>query len=140
MERQATSNPLRRFFGSRLFLLVVIPLLFLVVFGYIRAVYSGYKINQEIAELESEIRSLEKRKIESMEILQYVMSDDFVEAKARTELHMKKPGENMVVITNPTLEEAERPASDDDGPSNARLRNPIKWWYYFAHKSPPGDA
>lgn len=122
----------KRFLGSRLFLIIGVPLALLVAFGYVRSYYNGYKVNQEIAALEKEIKTLEHKKIESMEILDYVMSPNFVEEKARTELNMKKEGENVLVFKNEnTYQERETYKSEETG---QKMSNPLKWWYYFTDK------
>lgn len=122
-------SPIRRFFTSRLFLFIAIPAVMLAAFGLIRSFSTGYKIDQEIAALESEIRSLEKKRLESMEILKYVMSDTFVEAKARTELNLKRPEEKVLAVINKEAGKNEKNAA----PAAARqtLSNPVKWWHYF---------
>jgi cell division protein FtsB len=122
----------RNFLASPFFLIIAIPLAALVGFGFVRSYYSGYKINQEIESLKSEIESLERKKLESMEILNYVMSSDFVEEKARTELNMKKEGENVIVFKNDngyTSKNGSMVAS-----TGQKISNPIKWWYYFTNK------
>lgn len=129
MERIRHSSSVRRFFTSRLFLFIAIPAVIIAAFGLIRSFYTGYKIDQEIAALEAEIKSLEKKRLESMEILKYVTSDLFVEAKARTELNLKRPEEKVLAVINP---EAGRDAARAiSAPSRQTLNNPLKWWYYF---------
>lgn len=123
----------KRFLGSRLFLIIGIPLAFLITFSYIRSYYSGYKVNQEIAALERDIKTLEHKKLESMEILDYVMSSGFVEDKARTELNMKKEGENVLVFKNETAYSDRE--SYKDNSTGQKISNPLKWWYYFIDKS-----
>jgi cell division protein FtsB len=127
-------NPVRRFLTSRLFLLVTLPVVFMVTFGYLRSLFSGYKINQEISALQTEIQSLKKGKLESMRILDYVMSDSFVEAKARTELNMKKPGENVIIVTNSKNDLDSELENDISSTAGQVLSNPVKWWYYFNGK------
>jgi cell division protein FtsL len=123
----------KRFFGSRLFLIIGIPLALLIVFSYVRSYYSGYKVNQEIAALERDIKTLEHKKLESMEILDYVMSSVFVEEKARTELNMKKEGENILVFKNENAYSARE--SYKDNSTGQKISNPLKWWYYFINKN-----
>lgn len=131
MERQKTTF-VRRFFASRLFLLVAFLVAVLAAIGYARAYYQDFKVKQQIEALQNEVKSLEKKKLESMEILKYVTSPQFVEEKARTELNMKKPGEQVVVL-NGLVEDQKEIAG---GPvENKYLSNPIKWWYYFWDKS-----
>lgn len=122
----------RRFFSSRLFLAVAFVSLVLIALGYARAYYQDYQIRQEIRELEDEVKSLETRKIESMELLRYVSSPDFVEEKARTELNLTKPGEKVIIIQRERKEGADEPNGlGTDRP----LNNIVQWWYYFTHNS-----
>ncbi len=137
MSEKTKKNPFFRFIGSPLFLIIGIPVLILLVFTYVRSYYSSYKINQEIADLKTEIDSLEHKKLESMDILNYVMSQDFVEEKARTELNMEKEGENMVVFKNDNKYNEEYQYVVGDSGQN--ISNPLKWWYYFTKKSLPDN-
>ena len=132
MTKTDEKNQVKRFFGSRLFLIIGIPLALAVILGFVRSYYSGYKVNQEIANLEKEIRTLEHKKIESMEILNYVMSSGFVEEKARTELNMKKEGENVLVFKNENSY-LDREISKNES-TGQKISNPLKWLYYFTNK------
>src|SRR3989338_3527228 len=129
MEKTRQPTPVKRFFAYRLFLFIFIPAVVLMSMGMVRSFYIGYKIDQEILGLESEIKSLQKKRLESMEILKYVMSDSFVEAKARTELNLKRPGEKVLIVTNPERDRDDR--ADVSVPSRQPLSNPVKLWYYF---------
>jgi cell division protein FtsB len=127
---------IRRFYRSRLFLIVSLIVLGLVAMGYGRAYYQNYKIKQEIVDLQNEVKSLEKKKLASFKILEYVTSPEFVEAKARTELNLKKPGENVLVM--PRVNQTEE--AGDNGVSEAKkINNPLRWWYYFSHQSVDTD-
>lgn len=143
MVERAKAPFFRRFFSSRLFLVAALVAILFIAFANLRVYYHGYKIKQEIRAMQADISSLNQKKIESMEILKYVMSNDFVEEKARTELNMKKPGEHVVIITN----EAEVARGEAEGgggigeggsqnASGQGTSNPLKWWYYFTHASP----
>lgn len=132
------SSFLRRFFASPLFIIVAAVLVVLVGFANIRVYYRSYKIHQEIASLEREIDRLERKKLESMEVLKYVMSNNFVEDKARTELNMQEPGEHVVVLSglaSTSMNGGASAAVLGDEASRQTIPNPIKWWYYFTHKS-----
>lgn len=122
----------KRFFGSRLFLVVALLVVIFVVFGYARAYYQNYRVKQEITALQEQVRSLGHKKLESMEILKYVTSDQYVEEKARSELNLKKPGEKVVVFSN-LAEVAGKPPATALVEKDL-LNNPAKWWYYFTHK------
>ena len=129
--KKQRQTALKRFFGSRLFLGIALVLVILIAVGYARGYYQDYKIREEINTLQEEVKLLEHKKLESMEILKYVTSPAFVEEKARMELNMKKPGENVLVIQNQfETQEINKKAPVE----NYTLNNPIKWWYYFIHR------
>lgn len=127
-ERQ--KSKLVKFFNSRAFLGVVFVAGVLVLVGYGRAYYRDYKIRREIGSLQQEVRRLEKKKLETLSILNYVSSPDFVEEKARLELNMRKPGEQVLVIPEVSVSTT---VSNEQVEELGKkyLNNPAKWWYYF---------
>ncbi|MFA4831348.1 MAG: septum formation initiator family protein [Patescibacteria group bacterium] len=133
MRNSKRQSLIRRFFSSRLFLIAALIILILFAVGYARAYYQDYKIKDEIKELERELRSLETKKIESLEILQYVSSQIFVEDKARTELNLQKSGEKVIIIKRGD-------GSEDQGEnisaaaSARRLSNLEKWLLFLLRK------
>lgn len=131
MSRFRESSLVKRFFISRWFLICGFVVALFLAFAYARAYYQDYKIKQEIRQLKEEVRLMERKKLESLDILEYVMSSTFVEEKARTELGMKKPGEQVIILDagQAKKEPAEAPKEED----RQNFRNPIKWWYYFFH-------
>ena len=120
-------------------MVIALVCVFLVAFGYARAYYQDYKIRQEINVLQDEVKRLEHKKLESMEILKYVTSDAFVEEKARTELNLKKPGENVMVVTNPEVEKSPLLLGEGEGEVSSPLSNPVKWWYFFTRRELPAS-
>ncbi|MFA7653705.1 MAG: septum formation initiator family protein [Candidatus Magasanikbacteria bacterium] len=133
MSARAETN-WKKFFKSRWFFLVMAVMLFVISFAYIRAYYRDYQIQQEINRLQEEVKRLEAKKIETGEVLKYVKSSDFIEEKARIELNLVKPGEQVAVIdggkisTNTTGQENKKMIKFD------QLSNPIKWWIFFTQK------
>lgn len=130
MRSHSHSSLAKRFFESRLFLVSVVVILAIVALSYARAYYQNYKVQQEIRDLEEQVSQLEKKRLESLEILDYVQSELFVEDVARTELNLKKPGEHVLVIHNPDAERKPGRRLTDAG---QQLSNPVKWWYYFTN-------
>lgn len=130
--KKSQSSPIARFFRSRLFLISMAVVILLVLYGLGRAVYQDYMLRQEIFELQHSIRSLETKKLESLEILDYVMSDAFVEREARKSLNLQEPGETVFVFSE--TEQSETTTMSNTEENSPRLNNPIKWWYYFIHK------
>ncbi|MFH1286838.1 MAG: septum formation initiator family protein [Candidatus Magasanikbacteria bacterium] len=130
MERRSKEKTTRKFYKTKVFLLVVFLGAIFVAISYIRGYYQDYKIKQEIKYLKEEVRTLESKKIESLAILEYVMSDTFIEEKARTELNLKKPGEHVAFISSDG-DNVSRVDSNFYQEKKEDLNNPTKWWYYF---------
>ncbi len=137
MTRNPQTSSLRRFFTSRLFLVLIFVVITLIIFGSIRTYYQDYKVKQEIASLQGEVDRLQKKKFQSMELLEYVTSNAFVEEKARTELNLKKPGEHVLIIPSAQKDVEVKKNISQNADSGQNLSNPIKWWYYFIHKPLP---
>lgn len=135
MEDRREKSWWRKFFFSRAFLVTAFVFIGLVVFAYGRALYHDYQIKKEIETLDADIRKLEGKNLESMEILRYVTSLDFVEEKARTELNFKKPGENAAIVKEG--EQKDFNLKKETTGESKRISNPIKWLYYFLHKPLP---
>lgn len=121
----------KSFFKTKIFIVVLIIILGIVAFGYGRAYYQDYEVKQEISRLQEEVRHLETKKIESLEILNYVRSTAFAEEKARMELNLAKIGEKMAIISE------ESGAPRGGGQENEKVveldntLNIVKWWNYF---------
>jgi len=126
------THDIKQFFSSRIFLLIALVIAILFALGFARAYYKDYKVKQEIHRLETELSSLEKKKIESFELLKYVSSDVYVEDRARTELNMKKAGEHVLILN--TQGGYSVPSTKEDINTGQMISNPIKWLYYFIHK------
>ncbi len=137
MIRNPQHSSLRRFFTSRLFFVVIFCAIGLITFGSIRTYYQDYKVKQEIVSLQNEVDHLQKKKFQSMELLEYVTSDAFVEEKARTELNLKRPGEHVLIIPNMQKTENTKLGMSEASASGQNISNPIKWWYYFIHRPLP---
>ncbi len=125
----AKDSDWKSFFSSKLFMLVIIIVAAMVVFGYGRAYYQDYLVRQEIEHLQEQAKKLETRKIELLEVLKYVKSDSFAEEKARTELNMVRPGEQVLVV--PAVEEIGDRQEKNSVVEWDNISNYKKWWQYF---------
>ncbi|MBH41896.1 MAG: hypothetical protein CL685_04235 [Candidatus Magasanikbacteria bacterium] len=125
-----------RFFSSKLFLFVGFFVILILALNFVRGYYQKYKVDQEILQLKEEISLLERKKIESMEILEYVSSEAFVEEKARTELNMKKEGEKVIYIKQGSVvEKKSNQKKEAYNTIGQNVSNPVKWWYYFTQNT-----
>lgn len=120
----------KQVFYSRWFLALLFLLVFLLIISYARAYYQQYQVRKEINDLQEQLHSLEAKKIETMELLKYSQSSTFVEEKARTELNLIKPGENVAIISSSSQAESNR-QEKQDMIKWAQVSNPIKWFKFF---------
>lgn len=119
-------NLVVRIFTSRFFLLGAFLIALIVAVSFGRAFYKDYEIRQQIKALQAKVDTLERTRLESLNLLDYVKSDAYVEDVARRELNLKKSGERVIVVdtalaSTSTLLVEERSAT----PSWQ------KWWGYF---------
>lgn len=129
----AKDNGWKNFFSSQIFVVIVVIVAIMVVFEYARAYYQDYLVRQEIAYLEDQAKKMESKKVELLEVLKYVKSDNFVEEKARTELNLVKPGEQVVVVP-----QAKQNGNRQENGAVVRLENIPnyqKWLNYFSINS-----
>ncbi len=124
-------NGWKIFFNSRWFVLTAAIATFMVVLGFARAYYQDYLVAQDIERLRQQAESLAVKKIELLEVLKYVKSDSFVEEKARRELNMAKPGEQVLVA--PKTAEIGNGQEKNNMIGLSNISNFKKWWKYFTN-------
>ena len=129
----------KKFFGSRLFIAVALVIALMIGFGYARSYYQDYEVRAQIDDLREQAQSLEGRRLELLETLQYVKSPDFVEEKARTEFNMVKPGEQMAIISS-TAPRAQDRHVDNNVVALTKIPNYLKWWQYFMNGPKDGGS
>lgn len=121
-------NPFYRFILSQRFL-ALIGLIFLlaVIFPLLKTHNQKRLVEQEIADLQTQINQFENQSQQLSELLDYLKSEQSLEDQARLSLNMKKPGEAVVVIENKNIVPAVKIASNSDLTEG----NFWKWWRYF---------
>lgn len=118
----------KRFFYSRWFIICASLVIIFLTFSFIRAYYQEHLVREEIARLQEDAKRLESKKIEAIEMLSYMQTQDFLEEKARTEFNLVKPGEKSAVIKD---------TDKASGQTNNNVLkfdstpNIIKWWNLF---------
>ena len=122
----------KKFANSKIILYILIVVFFLFAINFARAYYQNFEVRQEIKQLEKDVHGLQKKKIESINILKYVASDAYVEETARTELNLKKSGEKVLILNTELLNYKTKEREEKN-----LLTNPKKWFYYFlTHEIP----
>lgn len=121
----------RSFFYSKFFILLVLLAAAFVAFAFLRSFYQDYQVRQEIERLKSEAENLEAKKLEMLEILKYVSSEEYAEEKARLEFNMIKPGEQTAVIKRGSSTFIQSGQVDNKMLESNSLSNPLKWLNIF---------
>jgi len=130
MKRNFQESKVKQFFSSKWFIIIFLLIALLLIFGFFRSYYRDMKVKEVIRNLETDFEQLSEENLESMEILEFVMSDAYVEEKARTELNLKKPGENVMIIDSGSSNILPLQDYPEEG-TRRNISNPLKWWYYF---------
>jgi len=123
-------NKWKNFFSSRLFLFGVFVLAVFLLFVYGRAYYQDFQIQEEIKKMREEVARLEIKKMESLEVLRYVKTPAFLEARARTEFNLVKPGESVAIINQNAVTTANR-QTEKKVIESEDMPNFLRWWRYF---------
>lgn len=124
-----------KFFYSKWFIVFVCAAIIFVGFTYLRSYFQDYQIRQQIDQLKSEAASLESKRIQTLEILKYVKTPEFVEEKARMEFNMMKPGEQAaVIVKNSTSSQFVDRQVEKKVVESKSFSNLIKWWKLFTAK------
>lgn len=127
-----TPRAFERVLLSRWFLLCLLVAAIIIAVSYARAYYQDYKVRQQIAALETEVLNLQRKKLVSLDLLKQAGTEQFLEDKAKTELNLKKEGEQVLVIPDIKSETPQNiVVTTTIAVDEPALSNPRKWWYYF---------
>ncbi len=103
-----------------------------------RETYQQWKVDQEIKGLQTQVETLQGRRLSLMDTLQKLNSVDELDKEARLRLDVKKPGEQVVVLRGFTPESSDDAASgaSQASSSDTGSSNPQKWFdYFFSNKN-----
>ena len=96
-------------------LLAAVAVVYFLVTGAMQAVQS-YQLGQEAEQLEEELRQVEERYRRLEALRNYLNSDEYIEAVAREQLGLVRPGEMSIVVIStsspPTPGEEEEPTPE----------------------------
>lgn len=102
----------RKFLRNPVTILTVLFLLGWLGVQFFGVAKKAYVLYEERKRLETELASLQKRKIELEAGLLRFQSDAYLEREAKRRLNLKKPGEKAVIIVP---EEIKKPATTSPG-------------------------
>jgi len=117
---------------SQIFLISLALIFSYMVFATGQTLWQNYEVNREITKLKVEIVQLQQQGEDLKHLIAYRGTESFKEREARRKLGYKKPGEQVLAITNPILENTESGQAKDvpEAQVRAKLTNPQKWLEY----------
>lgn len=101
--------------------------------GFVREALRSRQIDRQIADLKAESDSLKAKNFQLSSLNASVGEQEFLERQARTELNLKKEGEQVVVVKPADIRPANIASAliaDVTGP----ISNAHKWWLYFSDR------
>ncbi|MEK7105681.1 MAG: septum formation initiator family protein [Patescibacteria group bacterium] len=132
---------IKKLLGLRVFLIINLVILFFLVFSFGREYMKNASIEREIANLQADKEALETQNVELLSLGQTIQTQFFLEKEGRLKYGLRKPGEQLVVVTDeqtntPTATSSEQIAASDAAAEvlsveSASISNPTRWWYYF---------
>lgn len=119
----------RLFKNQRFLAFIGLVLLVLISFPVLKAYSQKRAIEEEMSQIQAEIDYYEQETADLQEMIEYLGSKESLEAQARLNLNLKKPGETVVAIERGELsfQEQQKKALEEEK-SNLR-----KWREYFFH-------
>jgi cell division protein FtsB len=145
--RVKINNKLKDIIDSpKTFFLVFLLVLVAMSVPLAKNINNRKRINAEIKSLEAEIKLTENKNGELNKLISYLESDQYIEEQARTNMGLKKDGEEVVVLKGLDQRKQGTTATgvaNDTSPftvpglekskNNKSVSNPEKWLKYFSH-------
>lgn len=127
----------KKFFHSKLFLVIEISILILIFWSLEKEISRERKFRKEISKLREEILDIGKKNEQYLEEMDYLKSKAFLEKEAREKLFLKKQGEKTIILIGEEKikEEPEEKRNSLPDKINDRFENLKKWRQYFKIKN-----
>ena len=107
------------------FLVFNLLAVFFLIFAFGREYVGNLQIENQISRLQDDKSNLEKNKLSTLDLMQELSSEYYLEKEARTKQGLGRPGETLIVI-----EDSVAGADPGIGPM-VEITNPQRWFYYF---------
>lgn len=121
----------KKIFGMKIASVVLLALLALFGFNFVKEWQRSRLLDKEIKKLELQAKEIEAENLDILKLAQYIDTEEFLEQEARTKLGLQKPGEKVVVVALPG--DGEIGDGSEDAPEEKQF-NPYLWWKHFFDK------
>ncbi len=109
------------------FLLVSVSLIVFLIVALGREYVGNLQLRYEIRRQEKQLAELEERRLATLDLLDTLSSEYYLEREGRLKQGLARPGEELVVITDNEREEEEIVG----GVILDNVSYPMRWFYYF---------
>lgn len=110
MERGSPPVPFRRLAFGPAHMVFAVALLLLSLFAYaaVHTAADAYRLRQDERRMLAEVQALREQRAELQGLLTYLQSDEYIEAFARQQFGLARPGEVLVEVDAPPAEKPQR--------------------------------
>ncbi len=105
-----------------------VAVLFLLCLGFGREYLRNREIERSIHDLQVQNDELAGKQLTALNVIQSLSSEYYLEGEAREKHGLAKPGEEEIVIQQPTDAGT---TVVDDRQGTASTSNLVRWYYYF---------
>lgn len=117
-------------FRPNLILSITVIVAILILLSLAQEMNRRWQVQQEIAKLENEINSMEKRVVELEQLNEYFSTPDYKERLAREQLNFRAPEEKVVLLSEQDAKQVEAKSAAKKQEEKPRSL-PLEWWYLF---------
>ncbi|MBM2821228.1 MAG: Septum formation initiator [Candidatus Berkelbacteria bacterium] len=119
--------------GSKVILYI---LLIYIIFLLAKSLWTNYDLKNSVEKLQSQIATLQQQKKDLENLNIYYQSDAFKELEARRKLGMKRPDEQILIISTPPSETFSQELEKEkqgiaQKTSESQTTGWRLWWEYF---------
>lgn len=111
-------------------------IVFILVIGFGREYLSNLQVEKEIQDLENKYAELQEEKLSTLDLINELSSEYYLEQQARTKHGLSKNGEEVLIIRNSEEDQILENQKDSilDSIAPEGIGNPLRWYYYFFDK------
>lgn len=124
--------------GAKIGIAVIVNLviLFFLVIGFGREYVSNLQIEREIQNLEEERELLEQDKLSTLQLIDQLSSEYYLEKEARSKHGLGRDGETLIIVQHEDsmLNNQVGAVENLSDISLEEIGNPLRWYYYFFDK------
>ncbi len=120
---------------------IILVVVFVFGYSYWHDYRRARQVNRELLDAQREAVALQTRQVELQDLLKYFDSESYAESRARLELGLVRPGEEVIVVQPASARPATPPGAGAAKAQNCRAPAPISaWWSFFFRRPAAGSS